>query len=1216
MKRKIIVGWVIVLVLVWMGLRAQLPQEKNDFEYGERLYREGLFDLAKTQFQGFLENYPGSPKTADAQLFVGQCAFTLHRFDEAQRAYLRLILRYPNSALVDRAQFGIAECSEKTGALGEAADSYFRIYNFYPKSEWVDESLYRSARLWMTLGDLVRSESTVNVLLERVRSVKSRLKAELLLVEVLRQKGEYQRAIERLRPYLTESSEPFLRGEAAFRMGEIYEEMGRWEEAKETYQNVLRLPATDSLGQRAWFRLGFQYMKEGEDTRSIEAFRQSAEKDADSCLVGSAYFTIGEIQSRKGDYQAALDAFGRAEDFRTNADISSKIRYEKARCLQSSGRHSQALRAYESIIADSSVSISIYKKSMLSLAYLYIQTNAFEKAIQRYDGFLDSFDKDPLADGICLRVGKIYLQNLNLLEEGLNALRRIWQRNPSGRFVPEARFLYADGLERAGRATEALRVYRMVSQQYRGTVWAEKAEERAREIEWFRPMDAEQGIAHLFSIATKLLSGERNPHILFECGEIAFKSMKRYEEAIGYFRRFLSEVPDSEDRDDAIFQIGKSFEALSVKENRAAFQDSARRYYSLVLSDYPRSTKRDEAGLRLACLESKASPDFGYEAFVELIKNSPNSSRMDEILYRAGDAAVRIDSLVAGLNNFQRLADGFPESSFFEESLFRIGKIRFQTGKFSEADSVFQMYSRQFPEGAFRPESQYLSARYAIHRKDHQTAIPLLEELNRRYYHSAWSDSGRTFLAELYLRTGAFSDAVRWYETALDEDSLNAWAASVGLRQEGVSKKQWLLSGLARAYEGLKRYKEAKKTYIEYGREYRMPEDRVFVFSALARIAEDEWIPERAEDYLNRIVEEMPSDSTAGALGLLRFRLGQYEEAITTFDQAFRLTQDVRRQALFTSKVAISLLRQGKIPQADVRMNVFSQSFKSDPKFNDYMAEFVLEKGKAYFSRKEFDPALQSFEEVVRRYRDSVYRPDAELEMGRVYLVTNKVEDALKILTEMPARYPDHPVLARVYLNLGDHYFQSHQYDNAVETLKRAIAWEGAPDIVPIAMRYLIRVYDSIGMWDAALAFTRRYIQRYPRAEDILQKRVQIGIYYYQLHEYSRAVEVLRDVKRDADSETEAEIQYYIGDSFYSMGQFEQAIFEFLKVEYVLKPTKLPWASTALYKAGQAYLKMNRTGQARQIFEKVVQKEGATSDMGRVARERIEEIDRGEFNQK
>jgi TolA-binding protein len=105
-------------------------------------------------------------------------------------------------------------------------------------------------------------------------------------------------------------------------------------------------------------------------------------------------------------------------------------------------------------------------------------------------------------------------------------------------------------------------------------------------------------------------------------------------------------------------------------------------------------------------------------------------------------------------------------------------------------------------------------------------------------------------------------------------------------------------------------------------------------------------------------------------------------------------------------------------------------------------------------------------------------------------------------------------------------------------------------------------------------------------------------------------------VKRDADSETEAEIQYYIGDSFYNMGQFEQAIFEFLKVEYVLKPTKLPWASTALYKAGQAYLKMNRLDQARQIFEKVVRKEGATSDMGRVAKERIEEIDRGEFNQK
>ena len=75
------------------------------------------------------------------------------------------------------------------------------------------------------------------------------------------------------------------------------------------------------------------------------------------------------------------------------------------------------------------------------------------------------------------------------------------------------------------------------------------------------------------------------------------------------------------------------------------------------------------------------------------------------------------------------------------------------------------------------------------------------------------------------------------------------------------------------------------------------------------------------------------------------------------------------------------------------------------------------------------------------------------------------------------------------------------------------------------------------------------------------------------------------------------------------MGQFEQAIFEFMKVAMLSKPTKLPWNTTALYEAGQAYIKLDKPRHAQKLFEKIVQKEGSTSDLGRIARQRIQEIE-------
>ena len=118
-----------------------------------------------------------------------------------------------------------------------------------------------------------------------------------------------------------------------------------------------------------------------------------------------------------------------------------------------------------------------------------------------------------------------------------------------------------------------------------------------------------------------------------------------------------------------------------------------------------------------------------------------------------------------------------------------------------------------------------------------------------------------------------------------------------------------------------------------------------------------------------------------------------------------------------------------------------------------------------------------------------------------------------------------------------------------------------------------------------------------------------------KLSEYNRAAEYFRNVKQDADAETEAEIQYWIRKCYYNMGLFEQAIFELLKVNYLSKPTKLPWATTALYEAGLAYTKLGNSRQAKQLFEKIIKKEGAASDLGRIAKQRIEEINSETDNQ-
>jgi len=1187
------------------SLFSQVSQEKNDFDYGERLYNEGFFDLASLQFRNFIETYPSSPNAAKVQFLLGECAYSSQRFEEAQKAYLKLILLYPVSSYKDQAQFRIGECFEKMGKKEESVESYIRVNDFYPESRFAMESLYRSAGLSIETENLVKGETILRVLLDQASLGEYRSKGTFLLSEIYVKNEEYEKAIKLLRPILTHPIREEDEGEVHFRLGEIYEALGRFKESEEYYDKAKSFPCSDELKQKSWYKLGILYRMFGEETKALEALQQVTVIENNSPQIADAFFQIGVVKKQQNDFQGGSEAFNEAENQRSDPKGKMAARFERAKCYETLGRTSDAVDLYESIINDSSSEPILLKKCLLSLAYLFVEDKRYTEALQQYNRYLESFKEDPLICAVLFQKGKICLESLGFWDEGFTVFRQIWTDYPRSDFIPDARIVYAEGLERLGRVEEALQIYRMVLKHYPMTPSRAIAVDRVNKIEQFYCRDVQKGLAKFTSVAQRSLLDRDNTTTLFELGMVCFTDLRQYEEAIEFFTQYLSVQPESEKRDEILFTMGKSYEALFLKENDEEMLDRARNSYSSIITDYPESRWADDARLRLLHWQSMSTPEDDYQSYLQLFESYPQSNKRAEILYRMGMAAVEMDSLLLGLQIPDRHADDFTDSPYFEEILTLGGKIRMKLGDYFGADSIFQAYLEHFPEGRFLPEIVFYCAKTAQQKNDDSTAIAILEGLKRRFSFSSWADSALIYLGQLYLKTHDYQQCVPLYKAALQTDSLREWSASVGLQARGNLKRKHLLLGLAKAYQGLLKNKESKTYYFQYLLENKNTEDKVRVFSALSQIAEGEGKISRAEDYLTQILREVNSDSVAEAVGDLRFRLGRYDEAIEPFDRALFLTESEGKRMPLSAKIIISLLRQGKIPQAEVRMNIFSQSYKDSSSYREHMAEFFLEKGIAYIEEKEFEFAERALREVLQEYRDTNYGPQAEFEMGRVNLIINKIEDALKILTEMPEQYPNHPILAKVYLNLGVHYYQSKQYENALHAFKLAMDNQDMPEIVPIAMKYLIQLYDSIRMFDSALHLTREYIRRFPRAEDILQKRIQIGNLYMKLNEYDRAIEVLREVKRDCDSESEAEVQYLIGSCYNSMGRFQQAIFEFMKT----KPTKLPWETTALYNAGQAYMKLQQPDQARKLFQKVIRKEGSTSDWGRFARQKIQDID-------
>ncbi|MEJ2051294.1 MAG: tetratricopeptide repeat protein [Calditrichota bacterium] len=157
-------------------------------------------------------------------------------------------------------------------------------------------------------------------------------------------------------------------------------------------------------------------------------------------------------------------------------------------------------------------------------------------------------------------------------------------------------------------------------------------------------------------------------------------------------------------------------------------------------------------------------------------------------------------------------------------------------------------------------------------------------------------------------------------------------------------------------------------------------------------------------------------------------------------------------------------------------------------------------------------------------------------------------------------------------------------------------------------MNNLIKLYQDAGLWDSAIAMAKQYVQEFPNVDDNFATRILVGTFLTNMGEFNRAIDYFEGLLQEADSESAAEIQYYIGEAYFKQNKFKQAITEYLKVPYLNPHTKLDWSTNALWYAGQSYERLGDVDRAIALYRRIVDEKGATSNYGRFALKRIDQL--------
>ncbi|MFQ5750670.1 MAG: tetratricopeptide repeat protein, partial [bacterium] len=654
---------------------------------------------------------------------------------------------------------------------------------------------------------------------------------------------------------------------------------------------------------------------------------------------------------------------------------------------------------------------------------------------------------------------------------------------------------------------------------------------------------------------------------------------------------------------------------FNQKEAAVAYFDSAAIYLNILQDNEADSGWAEKAYYLLTQIELMRliTPDNRRSKLLELKiewqNRFPESRFLDFILIRFADSIMATSSedtaqIQLAINSYRTILKNFPESSYYEEAQYQEAVALHHLGSDSVAMQKLIDFVDSNPRSHFLPNALFLIAKLEKKNVNYTSAIQYLERILTEFYYSSLVTPAQLELAEIYFQMGKFQSAIDYYQSI--QSSRNA-----ALAMDGKYKGYAIIFKEAQAYESLGQYSNALKKYITFVHEN--PEHALSLQGefAIARISQNQKNLNFAKEYYQNILKHSTQSEYQYeahlSLGDIFFQQELYEEANSHYLTAQKMASELPQEKYPASQSIRCKYKLKQFKAADADAKMFMKKFK-DSKPEE--AQFLQDKGNAYIAEKKFDLAEKTFKKLKDNFKNTEFAARGEFGLGAVYLITNHTEEALKLLTNIPSKYPESEVVPLTYFNLGDFYYKSQQIENAINAFKQILGHPKAGDFYQKALNYLIKSYSDLKLWDQAIALTREYLNKYPTSKDSFNKKVELAKFLMYLKEYNRAIARFKQLQPFADDETYTEIQFYIGQSYNEMGNFNRAASEYLKVKYLTRPTKLPWHVTAQFEASKCLIRLGKTEQAKIILQRIITEQGVDSNFGRFAKQKLEEIEK------
>lgn len=237
-------------------------------------------------------------------------------------------------------------------------------------------------------------------------------------------------------------------------------------------------------------------------------------------------------------------------------------------------------------------------------------------------------------------------------------------------------------------------------------------------------------------------------------------------------------------------------------------------------------------------------------------------------------------------------------------------------------------------------------------------------------------------------------------------------------------------------------------------------------------------------------------------LGDCLFNSRQFNDAVTTYERAIRLSSHGVDYALFQQGYALGLLHR-------------------------------------------YPEKIQKLEQLSSRYPRSDYADDALYEVARAHLQMEQNNEAIKAYTRILGQYPHSNKASKSALELGMTYRNLHQYDKAIEAFKNTIEKYAGSEEAYAALESLEQVYVETNNIKDYLAYTKTLnkinMQTSTQEDSLVYVTAELQ---YIMGNYEQAAAGLTTYLTSfcPGGRYCVTAQYYAANSFYQLRQYDEAL--------------------------------------------------------------------------